>query len=750
MSEISSTVRIHDGMSPALKSMNKALNIVLNSFESLQNSSESAIDTSSIRSARTELANAAIAVNNLENELSQAGDKQKQFTKEVSKSDSAMSGLIRKVSGLAAAYISFQSMAGAVNLSDQLSQTESRLNLIVDDKGSVAELEQKIMNSANRAAASYTTTADIISKVALRAGDAFSVDGAVDMDQVILFTETLNKMYAIAGASAEEQASSMLQLTQALGSGVLRGEEFNAVFEAAPNIMQAVADYMDVPIGKLREMASEGLITSETVKIALFEASEEVNSQFESMNLTWSQIFTLMQNKAIEISDVILTKINDLANNEQVQAFAFGIVNVLSFITGAILEVFDLLGIIASFIYENWSLIAPVIFTTAAAMLWYWAVTSGFAMVQGFLNTIMTIFNSILTFSSIGWGVLTGATGAAAVAQQTYNNVLYACPLTWIILLIIALIGILYIVVAAINVVAGTTYSATGIIAGVVMWIVSLIYNAAIGLVNGILALVWSFVDPFIGVTEWILNAATGGFNSFGSAVANLIGQIISWFLNLGSVVTTIIDAIFGTNWTGGLNSLKSSVLKWGKNETAITLDRSAPSLTQIGVERMDMTDSYKSGYNFGKGVSAKVSGAFTGKGMKIPNIPDIPNPEDYVTSMPSNVATSPAVPSPSGLSAGGGKAGAGKTTDDIAGKTGKIADNTDKISKDMEISDEDIKYLRDIAEQEAINRFTTAEIRIDMGGVNNIVNEKSDLDGVVTYLEERLYESMAIAAEGV
>ena len=158
MSGVSSTIRINDGMSPALRSMNKALNIVLNSFERMQSVSGNAIDVADIRDARTELANAATSASRLEEELRQAGNEQEEFTREVNNSESAMSGLVGKVGGLIAAYASAQTLMGAVNLSDQMAQTESRLKLIVEPDDSLENLEQEILDSANRARADYNAS----------------------------------------------------------------------------------------------------------------------------------------------------------------------------------------------------------------------------------------------------------------------------------------------------------------------------------------------------------------------------------------------------------------------------------------------------------------------------------------------------------------------------------------------------------------------------------------------------------------
>lgn len=263
-----------------------------------------------------------------------------------------------------------------------------------------------------------------------------------------------------------------------------------------------------------------------------------------------------------------------------------------------------------------------------------------------------------------------------------------------------------------INKVQNKTRSATGVIFGVVASAGAAIINVGIGTINAIIQAVWSiFVQPFIGIIEWILNVTNGGFDSFGGAVANLIGQIISWFLSLGKVVTKIIDAIFGTDWTSGLTSLQDTVTSWGKNENSITLNKEAPSIDY----RINYGDAYGKGYNLGKGVESKVKNTF-GNLFKKGETKDT----DY-----------------------------GYGTDAITNNTAETAANTAKTSDSLDITNQQLKYIKDYAEQRAINRFTTAKISVDMSNVIN-GSSKADMEGIVTHLKTRLEEEMSAVAEGV
>lgn len=424
-------------------------------------------------------------------------------------------------------------MAG---ISDQLTSTNARLNLIVDDQGSVEALEKKIMASAQRSRASYLDTASAVAKMASNAGAAFDHDN----NQVIAFMEQVNKQFVIGGASAEEQKYAMVQLTQAMASGALRGEELNSVLEQAPGIARAIEQYMGIAEGTIKSAAEDGEVTAQTVKNALFSIADETNAKFESMPMTWAQIWTSMQNKALSIFSPILTKLNEIANSDQFSKMIDGLLNGLAAVSKAATVVFGFMTSAAAFIVDNWSLIAPIIYGIAGALGVYLIATKGVA----------------------------AATKVWSAAQAAFNAVMALNPVFLIIMGIILLIAAFYAVVAIINKVKGTALSATGLIAGAIATLGAFIWNYITGIVNAIIQMIWSaFVEPFLGIIEWILNVCNGGFDSFGDAVKNLLGNIISWFLSLGKVVTKIIDAIFGTDWTSGLSSLQDKVLSWGKNE---------------------------------------------------------------------------------------------------------------------------------------------------------------------------------------
>lgn len=361
-------------------------------------------------------------------------------------------------------------------------------------------------------------------------------------------------------------------------------------------------------------------------------------------------------------------------------------------------------------ISENWSILSPIL---AAIVVGFGLYTAALAIG----NTLQFIYAAYTAISTAVTGAWSIATFMQTVAQEGLNAALLACPVTWYVMGILLLIAVIYACAAAFVKLTGTTHKAFGVICGVVAMACAFIYNVFIGVINAIIQALWTvFAVPFLNVIEFVLNAANGGFNSFGDACANLIGQIIGWWLSLGQVVTKIIDAIFNTNWTAGLEALRGEVISWGKNNNAITLDKSFD-----GIQRMDYGEAYEAGANWGDGVASSIDAAFGGGGVDAASIPDIAN------------------------SAADAADAANKT----AGNTGRGADGIGKLSKQVDIADEQLQYMRDLAEQEVINRYTTAEIKIDMQNNNNISKEV-DIGSFIQRIGEGLREQMAIAAEGV
>lgn len=697
MASIGTAIRLTDMMSDPLEHISKAMNMMLSTWEDLDRATAGGLDINGVEAIRTEIDQATRGLQRMENE-------QEDFNQDVHNGANAMDGLTDKILGAVGAFVTLQSVGKLVGLSDQYIQIQARLDMINDGLQTTEELNDKIFASAQRARASYVEMADTVSKLSLNAADAFSSN-----NETILFAENLNKLFAIAGTEQAQISSATLQLTQALGSGVLRGEEFNAVFEAAPNIMQTVADYMGVPIGKLREMAQDGEITADVVKYALLSATDEINAKFETMPMTWAQVWQEILNGVYYASQPILQMINWMA--------------------------------------QNWEMLSPIIMGVAAALALYAAValiSSGITAVQAFMASVHAASAAMASGQTFLW----------TVQQHGLNAALAACPLTWIILAIIAIIAIIYAVVAAINKVKGTSLSATGIIMGALAAAGAFIWNLFVGLVDLALACVNAIANPWIRFANFFGNI----FNDPIAAIINMFHSLADSVLSILESIASAIDAVFGSNlasavagWRSGLGGMvEKAVEKYGNGSYEKVAEELDLSAADLGLERWSYSNAYNTGYDFGADMETKVSDSigdfFGGSTLDQFGMQDLmgmggTNYDDIMSSHPNlgggSIGSKDLYPSYDQIS------GIGDSLDDIKGSTGSIEDSLD-------ISNENLKYMRDLAEQEVINRFTTAEISVNMGGINNNVSQNVDLDGVIDYMVTGVSEAMERVAEGV
>lgn len=709
MATIRTAIALYDGVTSPLRSMQKAMGIVLNSFESMQRASSTSVDVSAIQEAREELARAETAFDSIEQNIRDANDQQQRFNRSIRDGSSAADGLWQKMKGIAATVGGMIGLKQALGTSDQLTQTNARLNnalIKFDDGGSIKELEAKVMASAQRSRAYYMDTAAAVAKLGINARDAFT-----NMDEVIAFSELVNKSFVIGGAGAQEQSAAMLQLTQAMASGVLRGEELNSIFENAPGIIQSIAKYLDVPIGQIRTMASEGQITADIVKNAMFEAADDIENKFSNMPKTWGQIWTGMKNKALSIFAPILNKLNQIANSSKFEAVSNGVIGALAAIASVATVVLDLLINGASWVVDNWSWLSPVIYGVAAALGVYYGAQLAANTVGLISKGVHIAMAGAKMIQLAATGALTAATAAQTAEQYGLNAALYACPLVWIIILIIALVALFYAAVAAVNKFAGTSVSATGIICGAFMAALAFIGNIFIALWNvaaEVFVLIYNLVAT---VANFIGNV----FNDPVGAVCRLFFDLADTVLGVLQALASAIDAIFGSNLAGAVQGWRDSLGGWvdetfGKG-TEVMAKMSADDLK---LDRFEYGAAFDLGYNFGEGIDSKVSGLFDGSAMDSMGAFDI-----------------------------------GNTLDGIYGNTGDTAGNTAAMSDALDITEEDLSYLRDIAEREAINRFTTAEIHVEQHNENHI-SKDADLDGIMDAWANDFAEKLDVSEEGV
>ena len=581
----------------------------------------------------------------------------------------------------------------------------------VTDNNSVKMLEAKIMASAQRSRSSYFDTANAIASMGANARSAFSTN-----DELIAFMEQINKQFVIGGASAQGQAAAMLQLTQAMGAGALRGEELNSILENAPGIARAIEQYMGVAEGSIKKYAEEGLITAEVVKNAMFAAADETNAKFDSMPMTWAQIWTSMQNRAIQSLEPILEKINAIANSDRMQGMVDGAMDAFFTLIGVLGIILDLTILFGSTLYDNWSWISPIIYGIAGALAvyhgWQLAVKTQEMIMQG----IHMATAAAQMIHAAATGTLTAATAAEIAAQNGLNAALYACPIMWVVILVIALIAAFYAAVAAVNKFAGTSVSATGIICGAFM--------AALAFIGNIFVALWNItVDVFTLIYNLVATVANfigNVFNDPVGAVARLFFDLADTVLGVLESLASAIDTIFGSNLAGAVSGWRNSLGSWvdstfGKGEEI--MEKMNGDDLKLG--RFEYSAAFDLGYKFGEGLEDTVGGLF-----KTPTLDEMGLDSLDTFDL-------------------------GNSLDGIYGNTGDTAANTAATADTLDYMDEDLAWMKDIAEREAINRYTTAEITVEQHNENHI-SKDTDLDGVMDAFCFDFAEKLDVSAEGV
>lgn len=708
MGNIRAAIALYDGVTSPLQSMHKAMGVVLNTFEAMQQASGRAVDTAAIREAREEWAKAGTAFDTIEENIRNANNEQQNFNNSIRGGSNSANGLLSIIKKVAIAAGGIVGINKALNISDELASTKARLNLLVDDGGSVEALEQKIMASAQRSRSVYFDTASAVAKLGLNAGNAF--DG--NMDQVIAFMEQVNKQFVIGGATAQEQSNAMIQLTQAMAAGALRGEELNSILDGAPGIARAIEKYMGIAEGSIKTVAQEGKVTAEVVKNAMFAMADETNAKFDSMPKTWAQIWAGMKNQALSMFAPILTKINQIANSSKFQQVTTALINGLAGVANIASSVLDILISIASVIVDNWSWIQPIIMGIVAAMLIY----NGVMLVGNTIMAVQAAVKAIHTAMTTAWSV---ATFTATAAQQGLNAALLACPLTWIILLIIAVIAAIYAACAAVAKFTGVANSGFGVICGGIMVVIAFFKNLGLSVAN-------------IALGIW--NALGACASNIGTAFHNVISNVQGWFYNLLSTALTVVAGICEAlnklpfvefDYSGITNKASEYAAKSAEAYGNVEEYKSVADAFNEGMSTFDTfqdgwaADAFASGAAWGDGVADKVSGMF-----------------DF-SALDSMGADS--------LDA----FNLGNDLDSIYGNTGDIANNTAATADALDIAEEDLAYLRDIAEREAINRFTTAEIKVEQHNENHI-SKDADLDGIMDAWANDFAEKLEVSEEGV
>ncbi|HBF1647458.1 TPA: tape measure protein [Clostridioides difficile] len=789
MATIQTSIKIFDGMTPAFRNMTTSINTTINSLDRLQQRLHNPINAGSIQASQQSLNNIESILTRIEQKIKGNTNEQENFNNKIRQGSEAGSLLVSKLKSLAGIYIGIRGIESITKAADTIASTKARLNLMNDGLQTTDQLNKMIYLSAQSARASYADTAAQVSKLGILAGEAFGSSA-----EVVKFAELMNKSFVIGGTSASEASAAMYQLTQAMAAGKLQGDEFRSIMENAPLLAEKIAQSMGKGKEALKDLSRTGAITADVVRNALFKASAEIEKKFASMPITFSQALTMMKNDAYMIFSETLGKISGALQSVRFSEIVVSMRNVMIAISsniydtlniiknilnsdffsdfvqgitlGAVLIIQGLGGItnaalsVVNVFAQNWNIIEPIVYGVTAAI-------GGYLIVAGAMKVATlacAVANTILAFTTGGLALQKrilraatmlqiGETFAATAAQMGLNAALLACPITWVVLGIIAFVVVVFVAVAAVNKFAGTSLTALGVIVGAVFAAVAFIQNI----------MIWLF-NRCVDVNEGIANGWNQCVFLMKQAIAKGVIFIIEKMASLNDSVNNAGNAL-GKAFVDGANIAIRGVNKLvdllnkipgvniGKvaeaTFTPVKADNSyikqqinslnrwvgdAPE--KVKLERMGYKDI---GAEFQKGnaLGTKWQNAISNK------LKDTFDINKMLEDAKDKLGLKDLWDKDNTLNNLGGFGGdLGKNVKDTAG-------NTAKMAKTMDKSQEDLKYLRDIAEQEVINRFTGVNIKIDMNNTNNI-SKDNDLDGIVNVLTEKLNDAMVVSAEGI
>ncbi len=653
MATIQSQLELTDGMSSVIRRINSALLVCIDSFEQMQSESNNQIDTSALSDARSRLIQ-------LNGELDNAIIREDRVRQESEQTDNSLQDLTGTFMGLAAAAAGAFSAGSLIELADTATQTRARLNLITGDLEKTKDLQDAIMESANRSRAAYQSTADAVAKMGLMAKDAFSSIDAngyktLNTGELVAFTELLNKQFVIAGASAQGMDSAMTQLTQAMASGVLRGDELNSIFEQAPTIIETIANHLGVEIGQIRQLAQEGKITADVVKSAMLSSADEINSKFESMPYTYAQVGTMLQNILMDTFEPVI----------------------------------QLIGQGAQWIVDNWSNIEPILAGVAIGIL----------------------------YAATAWGIYTAVTWLSVAANQALLVSMLSNPFLWIAVSVAVVVAAIY---KFIQSVGGMKNAWT-------------LAQMAIGV--GIAALKLAFMTGVYAIINLAGNLSLC-WQKTGVAISNFIGQMkVNVLTGIQNMVNGAIDIING--FISALNTIPGVSL-----EAIAKVSFAATAQADFEAQKTANANSLAT-------AQAELDANKQSRSAELSNLRSDMNGKlsELKGKYQEFKAEKMAISNGDGIDSLGFETGAGA---EVADNVGKTAGNTAAAAGALADTKENLEYLRDIAEQEAINRFTTAEIKIDYSGMTNKISSNMDLDNVIDGLTVRFVEAVQMSAEGV
>ena len=785
MATIKSQMALDDGMSRVLSKIVNGLNTTLDAFEQVQRASGSAIDVANIEAARAGLAEAGAEVKAMEEYFRQAAEQEERLNQGVNQGASAMDGLVKKAASLAATYMSISALKGFATSSMEAADTQIgaqvQLRTVLDNMGATdvyagmvdnitgtalestltlntaeAEgnygafaagiignpLELQVDNS-NAISAYYAITqraADIQSRGMF--GDEAMIAGAAELATYFSDTEAILSMmdtltnYA-AGMSNGQAVDASAMVDYATNLGKIMSGSFDAMKDRGfefTDTQKAIIDGTATEQQIIAGLGAEYLSLSSDMQAAAVIQSvinEGWSGMYEAMSGTPTGLITQLNNALGDIQEnvgagiypAVLDLVQTVQNNlPQINAAAMGLATVLGF---GITLLTNLVGGAVAFgsaVSDNWSWIEPIVWGVVAALGAYGTVLLAVNGAQMVHNALEAVSNGLKTVAAAHSAIKAGAslaeaaaTNTAAGAQIGLNAALLACPITWVVIGVIALIAAVVGVIRYLDIFGAKSTSVFGTFMGVLSVAGQFLYNV----ISGAVAVVFA------------------ACSNIGTAFHNVIANVQGWFFGLLSTALTVVEGI-----CAALNKLP--FVEFDYSGISAQADEFAAKSAEVygSVKEYESigdawgsawsdnwaADAFQAGAAWGDGIADKVGGFMDGLAYEPGSMDDLM--DKYGGAYPPGTDSF--------------------AMDGLGGDVSDIAGNTGSMAKSLEVSGEELEYLRDIAERDAINRFTTAEVKIDMTGMTNKIDGGADLDGVIRELTDGFTEALVTAAEGV
>jgi len=676
MPTVTATLKMFDAMTKPLQQITNSMNLMIRSMEQMQKTSNRNLTVDrTLIAAKKQLAAAEAGIKQSIGAAKQAQDKFNQSVKNTKQSADGLSSSIKNwATGLAAAYLTVQGILSALESADTFISARARLDLIVDEGQSVDDLQAQIHAAAQRARGDFIAMTDNIARLGILASDAFSSSG-----EIVAFVETLQKAFTISGAGAQEQAAAMYQLSQAMAAGRLQGDEFRSIMENAPMLADAIARYLGVSKGELRELSSEGALTADIIKAALFSAADDINAKFAEMPMTFGSAFQIARNEAFKAFGPVFQQMNEWLNSEQGVAVMQAITNAIYLAAAAASGLLNVLTWIGDTIANNWSIIEPIL-TVVTSVLLARMVQQLWRMVAAAWAMVPPLLAQAAEWLAINWPIL--AVGAA--------------------------IGLL---IYVFNQWGDVAAKVIGFIGGIIGTLVAFIYNQFVWIANGVLSVAEFFAnvwrDPIYAVKKLFYDLAINALKQLeklASGIENIINNIPGLQVDITSGISNILNKL---------------------EDARDSLQTEADVVELMRFEPMDYAEAFNIGQEWGEAagnfVADKVQGVFDkfqnfAQGFKLGESDAAEDISKYLANIDKN-----------GLA--------------NVDKVGKIEDT-------VNISSEDLKLMRELAEMKSIQNFVTLTptVQVTTGDIRNDV----DVDTIVRRIEESLEREIANSAQGV